>query len=219
LTLPAADPWTRVGWYELLTRAELVAGRPDAAAEWAGRAEDTAARLGLTGPTGLALLARAQVKAALAPASALESATAARDSLAEAGLTFDALRARLVTGRALAAQGEFHQASAELKMAQAAFEDCGARPLARQVLAERRRLAARSPRVPGAARRSGVAALTRREIQIASLVTEGLTNRLIAQRIYVTEKTVEMHLSNIFAKLAVSSRTAVATAIIRARPT
>jgi ATP/maltotriose-dependent transcriptional regulator MalT len=217
--LPTADLASRVGWYELLTRAELMARRPDAASQWARRAADAAARLGLTGQDGLALLAAAQAQAAQDPATALKLAIAARDALAEAGLALDALRARLVAGRALAAVGSAEEAAAELKDVQAALEACGARPLAREALADRRRLAAWSPRRGRAAGGEGFAGLTRRETQIALLVADGLSNRLIAQRLHVTEKTVEMHLSHIFTKLAVSSRTAVAGIVIRAAAT
>ena len=69
----------------------------------------------------------------------------------------------------------------------------------------------------GATARPGtIATLTRREQQVASLVSNGLTNRGIAQRLHVTDKTVEMHLSNIFAKLGVSTRTEAAATLIRA---
>ena len=64
-----------------------------------------------------------------------------------------------------------------------------------------------------------MAALTRREQQVASLVSRGLTNRGIAERLHVTDKTVEMHLSNIFAKLGVSTRTEAAATLIRAGKT
>jgi DNA-binding NarL/FixJ family response regulator len=50
---------------------------------------------------------------------------------------------------------------------------------------------------------------------VALLAAEGMTNRRIARRLAVAEKTVEMHMSNILAKLAVSSRTAVASTIAR----
>jgi DNA-binding NarL/FixJ family response regulator len=63
------------------------------------------------------------------------------------------------------------------------------------------------------------AALTRREQQVAFLVSHGLTNRGIAERLHVTDKTVEMHLSNIFAKLGVSTRTEAAAILIRAGKT
>ena len=81
-------------------------------------------------------------------------------------------------------------------------------------MAERRRLAGRSPRRTGdgTAGQRGVAGLSDRERQVAELVSDGLTNRRIAQRLFVTVKTVEMHLSNIFAKLGASSRVEVAGA-------
>lgn len=211
-----ADPWSMVGWCELLTRAELAAGRPDAAASWAARAEVAAARLGLAGRTGLALLARAQVQAARAQADGPELALAARDALYAADMVLDALRARVVAGRALAARGDIDLAAAELKCAYTGFDACGARLLARRALSERHRLSATASRGNKTTRRDGLAWLSRREAQIASLVAEGLTNRRIAQRLFVTEKTIEMHMSNIFIKLGVPSRAAVASAVIRA---
>jgi DNA-binding NarL/FixJ family response regulator len=62
--------------------------------------------------------------------------------------------------------------------------------------------------------RSGRPALTGRESEIVSLLAEGLGNRQIAQRLYVTEATVKTHLVHIFAKLGVDNRTAaVAVAV------
>jgi DNA-binding NarL/FixJ family response regulator len=51
-------------------------------------------------------------------------------------------------------------------------------------------------------------ALTPRELEVVRLVAEGRTNRAIAGRLYLSEKTVDRHLSNVFAKLGVSSRAA-----------
>jgi len=111
------------------------------------------------------------------------------------------------------------QASAQAQAAQLVFESCGAGPYAREAASLRRRIAARGPRgqpgPDGGAGRTALSALTRREQQVASLVSQGLTNRRIAQRLHVTDKTIEMHLSNIFAKLGVSSRTETAAAVIR----
>jgi DNA-binding NarL/FixJ family response regulator len=87
---------------------------------------------------------------------------------------------------------------------------------AQQAVREQRRIAGRSRRNPNGARGTGFGELTRSERRIAALVTEGLTNRQVAQLLYVTEKTVEMHLSNVFAKLGVSSRAAVAGLVARA---
>jgi DNA-binding NarL/FixJ family response regulator len=53
-------------------------------------------------------------------------------------------------------------------------------------------------------------ALSPRELEIAELVTVGKTNRQIAAELFLSEKTVETHLSHVFAKLGISSRAAVA---------
>jgi DNA-binding NarL/FixJ family response regulator len=50
--------------------------------------------------------------------------------------------------------------------------------------------------------------LTGRELQVLRLLAAGLTNRAIAAQLVLSERTVDRHVSNIFAKLRVSSRTA-----------
>ncbi len=54
---------------------------------------------------------------------------------------------------------------------------------------------------------SGVEALTPSERRIAAMAAEGMANREIAQALFVTQRTVEMHLSNAFRKLGISTRT------------
>jgi DNA-binding NarL/FixJ family response regulator len=218
---PDAADWARVGWYELLTRAELAAGHPPAATRWADAAAVAARRRDLPGSTGSALLARAQALTTPDAEAASHLAVAARDTLDDAGMVLDAARAGLVHAAALAAHGDRDQASAQARAAQSIFESCGARPFARKAASLRRRIAAHGSRSHpdggNAAARTVLSALTRREQQVASLVSQGLTNRRIAQRLHVTDKTIEMHLSNIFAKLGVSSRTETAAAVIRGR--
>ncbi|MBD0746776.1 LuxR C-terminal-related transcriptional regulator [Streptomyces sp. CBMA152] len=210
-----ADVWSRVDWCELFTRASLAAGRDDVAERWADRAMAAARPLALPGRVGLALLARAQVLAHQRSDSAFRASVAAYDALTEAGLVIDANRARLTAAASLTARGDTRRAAAELATAHRTFTACGARSLARRASAERRRIAATRP-PQEAARPGDLAALTRREGEVAALVSEGLTNRQIAQRLQVTEKTVQMHLSNAFGKLGVTSRAALASAVVRA---
>jgi DNA-binding CsgD family transcriptional regulator len=216
--LPTADACSRVAWYELLTRAELGLGRIDAAARWAQFATAAAEVLDQPGRPALALLACAHVLLAEDSEAALSSAERAVVGLAAAGMTVDALRATVVLGAALWYHDRYDDAVRELKDAQMALEQLGATTLVKLARTQRRRLAARASRArhPGSA--GEVTALTDRERQIADLVREGLTNRLIGKRLHISEKTVEMHLSNVFAKLGLSNRAAVAAFVTRDQP-
>ena len=70
------------------------------------------------------------------------------------------------------------------------------------------RLALRDPAPPPAD--AGPGALSRREIDVARLMTEGLSNKQIGSRLYISERTVETHARNILTKLGFTSRTQVA---------
>ena len=62
-------------------------------------------------------------------------------------------------------------------------------------------------------RSSGPGALTPSERRIAALAADGLTNRDIAQQLFVTPKTVEVHLSAVYRKLGIASRRALGSAL------
>ena len=62
---------------------------------------------------------------------------------------------------------------------------------------------------------SGIASLSTREREVAELVHDRKTNKLIAADLFLSEKTIESHLRNIFFKLEVSSRVEVARAVER----
>lgn len=57
--------------------------------------------------------------------------------------------------------------------------------------------------------------LTKREVEVLILITEGLLNKEIAQKLYISEKTVKNHVSNIFKKIGVNDRTQAAVFAIK----
>jgi two-component system, NarL family, response regulator LiaR len=69
--------------------------------------------------------------------------------------------------------------------------------------------------ITGALRSSSEEQLTERELEVVRGVAKGWTNREIAQRLAISDRTVQGHLANIFAKLHVSSRTEVVTVALQ----
>ena len=68
------------------------------------------------------------------------------------------------------------------------------------------------PRGARPATRADPHGLTPREVEVAALLREGMTNAAIARRLYISERTVHRHVSAVLAKLGVSSRAEVARA-------
>jgi DNA-binding NarL/FixJ family response regulator len=219
---PRVVPTERTAVWEQLTAAALRRQDVEEAAGWAARAVAAAEQLGLGVPGAQAARADAAVKLARGDAAgALVAARAAIAAAEPVGARRDAAHALLLAGRALAAQGDAEAAGRELLAAEAALDALGARRLREEAAHELRRLGhrvARRPRAaaaPGAG--GGLEALSQREREIAELVCDRHTNRQIAGELFLSEKTVETHLRNIFVKLSVSSRVEVARAVERAR--
>lgn len=141
--------------------------------------------------TGAMLLAEGSSRAAL---TALRRAAAAWREL---NVPYEAARVRVLIGLACRSLGDDDTAALELQAARGAFTELGAKPdLARLDSVARR------------AEPGGIHGLTPREMQVLRLVAVGETNRAIAVELVISERTVDRHVSNILAKLAVSSRAA-----------
>ena len=136
---------------------------------------------------------------------------------AAAGARLQAAFSRSLLGQALAAAGEREEAIAELREAERELDACGSCASATRSAAS---CASSAPAARRAARRPGrpgIDSLTKRELEIADLVTDRKTNKEIAAELFLSEKTIESHLRNIFFKLGVSSRVEVARAVERER--
>jgi predicted ATPase/DNA-binding NarL/FixJ family response regulator len=103
-----------------------------------------------------------------------------------------------------------------VRQAVTVFEELGAAPALGQALRRLRDLGVRDlpsvRRGPRESTRANPAGLTQREAEVLALLAEGLRNAEIAERLFLTPKTVSHHLSAIYAKLGVSSRTEAARA-------
>ncbi|HET6666628.1 MAG TPA: LuxR C-terminal-related transcriptional regulator [Intrasporangium sp.] len=113
------------------------------------------------------------------------------------GARYEAALARVRIALALRALGDAVSATSELSVAQRTFAELGAEPARREV---ERLLATGLPD-----------GLTSREVEVLRLVATGRSNAQIASALVLSEKTVARHLSNIFTKTGVTSRTAAAT--------
>jgi ATP/maltotriose-dependent transcriptional regulator MalT len=212
--MPHVERPFRSRWYEPLAHAEIALGRLDAAAGWARLSEETAGRHPEVASRQAEML-RTRAALALAagdPRAAAEAARAALAASDQVGMPIEAARARTLLGQALAETGDAAAALDDLERARAQLAERGALRHRDAAARELRRLGRRVPRAQKAARGRAAAggALSPREREVAELVRSGKTNRQIASELFLSEKTVETHLSHVFAKLGVSSRAAVA---------
>jgi DNA-binding CsgD family transcriptional regulator len=124
------------------------------------------------------------------------------------GFVYEAARTRWRLAEALAERGRREQAQDEWRQASQIADRLGAAPLraALDDLAIRARLAG-APPGPTA---PGLTALTAREREVLRLIAEGRSNREIGAALFITTKTASVHVSNILAKLSVTSRTEAA---------
>lgn len=130
------------------------------------------------------------------PGAALPHLRLAWRGWLDLGARYHAAWARARIGLAFRAMGDEDSARAELVVAGRTFDELGAAPAQREV-----------ERLLGGGRPDG---LTARELEVLRLVAAGRTNPQIATELFLSEKTVARHLSNIFGKTQVTSRTAAA---------
>ncbi len=151
-------------------------------------------------PLELALAAHASAQVLLAegqPQDALRESRRAWRTWYSLEAPYQAARCRVLAGRACALLGDPDSAVMEFEAARAEFADLGATPAVAEVM-----------ELTGEKGKGSSSPLTGREVEVLRLVAGGHANRTIARELYLSEKTVARHVSNILSKLAVQSRAA-----------
>jgi DNA-binding CsgD family transcriptional regulator len=139
----------------------------------------------------------------------------ALDLLVASDARFEAARVRLDLAATLSALGRHDRARREVEAALTALRELGAdgeSARAETMLGKLRRTRAT---LPTGAVNTLLGDLSERELEVLRLVAEGLTNRDIAQRLVLSEHTVNRHVANILRKLGLSSRAAAAALAAR----
>lgn len=197
--LVSSDPANRRRLLPGVVDVELAAG--DLVAARSASAELGGSAVGSGRPLQQALAAQAKAQVFLAEGQAAAALAASRQAWRlwySLDAPYGAARCRALAGRACLALGDPDSATMEFEAAQSIFADLGAVPV--------------DLSGPGADKAPETGSpLTSREIQVLRLVADGHANRAIARELYLSEKTVARHVSNILGKLRVPSRAAATT--------
>ncbi|HEX2220293.1 MAG TPA: LuxR C-terminal-related transcriptional regulator [Gemmatimonadales bacterium] len=181
-----------------LVEIALAAGDVSGARQGAEELVSLAADLGALYLRAVALYSIGAVQLAEGDArAALASLREAEGLWLELKAPYESARVRALTGMACRELGDEAGAGLELEAAQRVLRAIGAGPELARVERLRREHATR-----------GSGGLTARELEVLRLIAKGMTNRGIAERLRISEKTVARHVSNIYVKLGLSSRSA-----------
>jgi DNA-binding CsgD family transcriptional regulator len=232
MRLAGGDPRAALGDFEQLRRLSEISGldtparpcrgsqalalaalgEPDQARALAAEEFERARRWDTPSSLAFALRAAAQVERGPRAVELLRESVAC---VAGSPAAYERALSLTDLGAALRRQGLRRDALDTLREALDAADGCGALRLARRARDE---LVAGGAR-PRRAALSGRDALTPSERRVAQLAAEGLSNREIAQTLFVTMRTVEGHLTQSYAKLDISSRDGLGAALTTRRPT
>src|SRR5687768_14245596 len=197
------DPLSRARYLPAAVEIRLAAGDHDGALAAAGDLAEIAAATQSEIVDAMAAHARGAVH--LAAGAAREALPPLRMAFAtwqQVGAPYIAARIRVVIAAALQALGDEEGAQLERDAARAVFEELEAAPDLTRLDAS---VTAPAAVEPGVVPRFG---LTARELEVLRLIASGRTNAAIARELFVSVKTVDRHVSNIFDKLDVPTRAA-----------
>jgi DNA-binding CsgD family transcriptional regulator len=191
---PAASPWRQE-----VVPALAALDRADEAKELIAVAEERARKFGAAHVIGTVLRARGLIEPKKRAVETLRQSVAALDQY---GPPHELARSLVELGAALRRSGSRSESREPLRRGLELAHRAGAGGIEARA---REELAAAGSR-PRRVFRTGVAALTASELRCAKLAAEGRSNVEIAQRLFVTRKTVEKHLGNVYSKLEIGGR-------------
>jgi len=190
--------WNRLARAKLLpalAQIAIAAGDVDTAVSAVDELEVIAGEFDSPGLQAAALLARGRVQLAQQDPAACSTLRTAASRWADLGVPYESATARTLLGLACRESQDEPGAASAFDAARQLFDDLGVG------------VGARGPSVAEADRpRPG--GLTAREAEVLRLVAAGHTNKQIAAVLFLSDKTIARHLSNVFTKVGVSSRAA-----------
>jgi DNA-binding NarL/FixJ family response regulator len=184
------DPGRRIELLFAATEILLAVGEPDEAAAATIELRGMAERQSSPVVTALAAQAGAELDLAKgSPESALAALRSALRTWLDERAPYLEARARVLVANACRALGDVESSGRELETARAIFDQLGAGPDLAKIT-------------------GGDGVLTSRELEVLRLLATGATNKAIAAKLVLSERTVDRHVSNIFSKLGLSTRAA-----------
>ncbi|MCQ9181351.1 AAA family ATPase [Streptomyces sp. IBSBF 2953] len=196
--------WRKPRWCDALAQASLAMGDRASVEQWAELAEQCLEQLPSPGRRGFALRARMRAHAAAGETdAALRPALEAVSDFSLSGERVEACVTLLAVAELSLDAGRTDGVADRLDGAGVLADQCGSARLRGDVARWRARLAA------CAGTDGSQAALTAREREIAGLVSTGMTNIRIAESLFLSVRTVETHLGQVYRKMGVSNRTSL----------
>jgi DNA-binding CsgD family transcriptional regulator len=199
--------FTHYPWRVTAAMARLAQGEPEPAAELAAEQLEIAGGFGTERGIGLALRLSGLVAGGERGPALLSDAV---DQLRASPARLELAKALADLGAALRRAGRRREAREPLYEALDLAGRCGATALTETVRVELGAAGARPRREAS----SGAASLTPSERRVADLAAQGLGNRAIAQRLFLSRRTVETHLTNAYRKLEIPGREELAGVLV-----
>ena len=193
-------------WRSGAARALAALGDTDSARELAREELELTQGFGVPTPIGAALRTSGLVEGG---ESGLELLHRSTEVLRRSPSKLELSRSLTAYGAALRRANQRRECRGPLREAAELALGCGAAAITEGAMAELRASGAKPRRIV----LSGVESLTPSEIRVADLAAEGNSNREIAQRLYLTVKTVETHLGRVYRKLEIAGRRELGAAL------